>query len=475
MADICLVYARPNKELVSKLHSILTRRFTVWWDRDIHAGNYRAEIERQIVASKCVIPVWCGISRNDEDVVDEATYADKHGKPLLPIRTEDVDPPLGFGSLHTVDLLDWNGESSHPGIDELLANIKGRLAIPPRLLSRATSLSIGNKTIPLPVFFRSISSHETALLPSAALQALRLTAAEAILASAYDIYYQSSKEQKNFLKTLVQCSKAGSLVLLDSGNYEASRKSDSRWRASHLHRILGTNAFDLAFSFDELDPGARAASAINAVLSAARRDATKTTKPVMPIIHAPRSKRGIILRDQIPRIVKDVARNLRPALVAIPERELGAGVVARAQMVHAIRRELDDLGFYQPLHLLGTGNPISIAIFAAVGADSFDGLEWCRVCADAQTGRLFHFHQADFFTWQSLLSQSPLVQEAMQNPGIEYSGKAIFHNLDFFDTWMRDLRTHVHNGKIERFLTSKLPNGGRDIEVLEKAIPEVFR
>lgn len=43
-------------------------------------------------------------------------------------------------------------------------------------------------------------------------------------------------------------------------------------------------------------------------------------------------------------------------MIAVPERELGDGIVARARAVHEIRRSLDSLGFYQPLHLLGCGN-----------------------------------------------------------------------------------------------------------------------
>jgi hypothetical protein len=36
------------------------------------------------------------------------------------------------------------------------------------------------------------------------------------------------------------------------------------------------------------------------------------------------------------------------------------------------------------------GNPWSIAVLTAAGADSFDGLEWCRVTVDRRTAQLHH-------------------------------------------------------------------------------------
>src|SRR5436190_24086266 len=101
MADICIVYSHANQSIVRLLRAALAERFTVWWDQDIQSGDYRREIEYQLSLARCVIPVWCRVSRGDADVIDEATYASKRSKALLPIRIEEVDPPLGFGSLNS--------------------------------------------------------------------------------------------------------------------------------------------------------------------------------------------------------------------------------------------------------------------------------------------------------------------------------------------------------------------------------------
>ncbi len=160
--------------------------------------------------------------------------------------------------------------------------------------------------------------------------------------------------------------------------------------------------------------------------------------------------------------------------MAVPERELGNGILDRACAVNKIRRALNELGFYQPLHLLGTGNPLSIAILSAAGADWFDGLEWCRTVADGETALLYHLHQFEFFGWQSELLASPIVQEAVKSETISYQGKVAFHNLDFLSTWMTELRKHLSEGTIERLLTEKLPNGTKSVNLLESAVPGIF-
>jgi queuine/archaeosine tRNA-ribosyltransferase len=268
---------------------------------------------------------------------------------------------------------------------------------------------------------------------------------------------------------------AGTVVLLDSGNYEASRKQDVGWTAQKLHEALRITPHDLTLCFDDLNPPSDVEGILRSVQQAVEQDAKHTGRPVLPIVHAPRNSQGDIMFEVVPNAIKRICQELRPVAVAIPERELGNGVLARARMVYSIRSALNELGFYQPLHLLGTGNPLSVAIFAAVGADWFDGLEWCRTVADAETGRLYHLQQYDFFSWQSEHAVSQVVQEAVASVKIAYAGKVVFHNLEFVSAWITELRDHLHSGKIERFLTSKLPGGAESMQLLEKAVPEVFR
>jgi queuine/archaeosine tRNA-ribosyltransferase len=474
VADICIIYAHPSRGIVRILHDLLSQRHSVWWDEHIHSGDYRSQIEHQLKKAKCVIPVWCRISRSDADVLDEAAYAQRHGIQLLPIRIEDVDLPLGFGNLHTIDLIGWSGSADDLRARHLLQALERTIPARPLMLSRVESVVLNNKKAELPVFFRSVSSHETALSPVAAIQALKLFHSDALLVSAYDIINEPIEHQKQMMLDLESCQSSGTLVLLDSGNYEASRKQDNTWTAGQLHEALRITPHDATFCFDDLNPPSDVEGVLRGVIKSFEQDARQTKKPVLPIVHAARHPNGDIIFDVIPEVIKRVCRELRPPMIAIPERELGSGILVRAHMVYSIRRALDELGFYQPLHLLGTGNPLTVAILSAVGADSFDGLEWCRTVADSETGWLYHLQQYDLFAWQSEEYASPLVREAVTSEKIEYSGKVVFHNLDFFATWMRQLREHLRSGKIERFLTDRIPGGADSVELLGRAVPEVF-
>jgi queuine/archaeosine tRNA-ribosyltransferase len=474
VADICIVYARPNKTVVRKLCEILCQHYSVWWDELIHSGDYRGEIEYQLQSAKCVIPVWCRISRSDEDVIDEASFAKRRGITLLPVKLDDIEPPLGFGNLQSVSLIGWSGNRESSQIGELLSSLERSIGSRPRLLPRAESFVIGGREFGLPLFFRSVSSHETHLSPEAAIRALRLLTPDALLVSAYDIVNESKDSAKNMISDLESCRSAGTVVLLDSGNYEAYRKADKNWSPEQLAKAFDVTPHDVAFCFDDLQPPAEVETTVTRIIEAINRDAKRTRGAILPIVHAPRHADGQLISSLLPHVIKRVARELQPTLIAVPERELGIGVLERAKMVHLIRRSLDELGFYQPVHLLGTGNPLSIAVFAAVGADCFDGLEWCRTVADSQSGTLYHFQQYDFFAWQDELAGSPIAQAAARSSEIGYAGKVVFHNLDFFAAWMSELRAHMRNGKVERLLSAKLPGGTSGMRTLEAAVPEVF-
>ncbi|MGA9625050.1 MAG: hypothetical protein WBL65_15045 [Bryobacteraceae bacterium] len=93
---------------------------------------------------------------------------------------------------------------------------------------------------------------------------------------------------------------------------------------------------------------------------------------------------------------------------------------------------------------------------------------------DHQSGRLYHFQQYEFFAWQSELANSPIVQEAAASEKVAFWGKVVFHNLEFFCTWMNELRDHLLAGKADRFLSDKLPDGIKGMKLLEQTVPEVF-
>lgn len=467
MADVYIVYARENRSAAEKLHGLLAPRWDIWWDDKI-VGRFAKAIETEMPKARCVVPLFSAYSRDKDTFTDELRLAQKHSIEFLPVRLDDSDPPYPYGTYSCTEMRGWNGETDHPGFLQL----QRRLAtvVPPRENPQRPA-AVASAGIPLPTLFLSVSSHETQLLPSDAVKALSVFGVPAILVSAYDVV--ARRKPETMIKAITEYRDNGGFVLLDSGNYEASRLGTRRWKENDLNEALATTPHDWAFCFDVMRPSHDPKRAIEAVMSAVERGRARTLAPVLPIVHAPIRKRGGYKLEQFPRIVREIADRLEPPLIAIPERELGPGLIARARTVQAIRDELNNLPFYQPIHLLGTGNPWSIAILAAAGADSFDGLEWCRVVVDHASDRLHHFQHFDFFTYQTWVADSSVAREALKDPAVDFAGKVAFHNLDYFAGFMKDMQEAVTEGSMDAFVAKLV---GKDtFNQLKKQLPGLFR
>jgi queuine/archaeosine tRNA-ribosyltransferase len=180
---------------------------------------------------------------------------------------------------------------------------------------------------------------------------------------------------------------------------------------------------------------------------------------ISPIVHAPRLGDGRFAAELLPELCALVAKRQRPPVVAIAERELGDGILERARRVYSIRKALDRLGFKQPLHILGTGNPLSIMILALAGGDIFDGLEWCRTVVDGMTMRLHHFHQFDLFLDQRKMIENELLREYLdtQDELLTAKAKAVLHNLYFFQKFASELREAYEHDNFEGLFDRYLP------------------
>jgi queuine/archaeosine tRNA-ribosyltransferase len=161
----------------------------------------------------------------------------------------------------------------------------------------------------------------------------------------------------------------------------------------------------------------------------------------------------------------------------VPERELGKGICQKAETVIRIREKLNTLGRYQPIHILGTGNPLSILILAAGGAYLFDGLEWCRTVADKKTGFLFHHQQFDFFRIQTIEKpRYPMIKEILQKDDVSLTLKMALHNLDFFTEWMEELQGRIRTNSISGMISYRASFSTQDfVDELKKLMPGLFK
>jgi hypothetical protein len=306
---------------------------------------------------------------------------------------------------------------------------------------RSETLVVGGINVPVPTFFPAISSVKSNVQPLDDLMVLRAIKYPQFLISAHDVHYAKLSHRSRIETLLKEAVRDGQIVLLDSGNYEAFwRERQKWWSSQRLARTLRSTPSHLAFAFDDLQArgGSKTlARRIEAAVLRGHRYARQAT--VVPIVHASRSA--------LPATVAEVARRLTPILVGVPERELGEGLYQRAAGVAKIRDRLDRLGYYCCLHLLGTGNPVSILVYAMAGADSFDGLEWCRTTVDYATARLHHLTQWDMFDQQSGLELRKL----------PFRAAALIHNLRFYSQWMDQIRWAVRAHQERELLEKYLP------------------
>jgi len=116
MADIFISYAREDRECARVLAETLQRRgSTVWWDREMYAGeDFEEVIEREIENARAMIVLWSASSVRSHFVKAEATRALEMSK-LLPVRIDDARLPLRFINLHTTDLSPWLAPSKGGG------------------------------------------------------------------------------------------------------------------------------------------------------------------------------------------------------------------------------------------------------------------------------------------------------------------------------------------------------------------------
>ena len=310
-------------------------------------------------------------------------------------------------------------------------------------VGRLAILQAGNSRVSLPAFFPSVSSIKTSMPPFDYIASLRAMASVTsyFLVSAFDVHRAPADVKQKMIAALHDATKDHMVVLMDSGNYESYwLQAQERWKQEHFHEVLQEVNCPLAFGFDAQDPPYNFQEHVDLVVRRHQEDEGVSKQTTfIPVVHGS--------PEELPRLCAAIEERTRSIAIAVPERRLGSGVFERARTVAQIRNALDAHGHYTPLHLLGTGNPISIALYAVAGADSFDGLEWCQTVVDFDSAQLFHLSQADFFQGQTKWGESDL----------PFSLRTLAHNLEFFADWMARLQRAIADSAGERFCELHFP------------------
>lgn len=475
---ICIFYSKKDLTFVARIEGIVQALGARAWYADSNAKkNWRDEVKVQLNSKNYIgsIVLWSKASIDNETVCDEAEDAKNKDKPILGIFLDACLAPAGMRQFprYPADGVLANTARGTAELRERINNvfsISHRLGTVVRNLPSGTAASttatpsshvhLGRALLLRPAFIFSISSFETQIAPSKAIELLADTMPpRTVLVSAFDLARSGSDKLRVSKNDLDRLAAAKCAIVVDSGNYEAQRfdygggkdTKASSWKKSpkKFHAAIDKLGFDFAFTHDKSvakngSSGEDAKSMIKAVLKEFYRDDKVSPGRIVPIVHAPKMPSGEYDVSSILEVIAGVARESKVHAIAVAERELGDGVLARAKMVRVIRRLLDDSGRSVGLHILGAGNPLSCACFALAGADSFDGLEWCRTIADWDM-RLSHFQHLPFARNHPRTVANDKVGAMLESEAVPGRIKAIAWNLYHFNQFAQELTRHAAN------------------------------
>ena len=307
-----------------------------------------------------------------------------------------------------------------------------------KICQRSFDVETNRKKFTTPFFFASISSIKTNFKVEQYFEIIQKCGYPSFLISSYDVYHSEKKSQ--ILSDVTSATKSNSISLLDSGHYEAYWNHDPNWTYNDYESVVSNISVDFCFSFDIFwNKGKAIETHIEETIrSIAISSGLLKSGETIPLLHLPTSE----LLDTIPEIV----RTCNPKIIGIPERELGASLFERASNVKKIRELLDSTNQTVLLHLLGTGNPISILIYSVCGADLFDGLEWCQTVVNPQTGHLFHFAQKELLNCDCEYCRSDVL----------YPLQTLGHNLRFMHFFMNSLQQSMKENTLQPLMEKYL-------------------
>jgi hypothetical protein len=140
MSDVFISYAKEDRERARTIATALQERgWSVWWDRDIKAGQtFDLIIENELDTAKSVVVLWSNHAVASEWVKNEAATASERGV-LIPVMIDDVKLPLEFRRRQTADLIGWAGNTSSAGFQALCTGIAAIVALPSPSLVDSTA------------------------------------------------------------------------------------------------------------------------------------------------------------------------------------------------------------------------------------------------------------------------------------------------------------------------------------------------
>ena len=306
---------------------------------------------------------------------------------------------------------------------------------------RSFLIDTNGKSFETPFFVPAISSIKANWNVTDYVNLVEKIGYNSFLISAYDIFKYVNKTA--LAKSIAKIESRQIVFFLDNGNYEAFWYRDNTWTLGNLKEVLDFLSPDFCFSFDVFwDSKAEIGSHIKETIThIAKTAGFQKSGTTIALIHS--------APEGFPKIAGKIVSNIYPEIIAVPERELGSGILERCQTIKRIRHELDKIHRSTIIHVLGAGNPISLLTYTLSGADTYDALDWSNFFINPKSGQFAHFSQRDLFDCDC---------EACKMKSLQYDYAVMTHNLLFYQRFMDQVRNAIQDNEVEALLNEYLQN-----------------
>lgn len=292
---------------------------------------------------------------------------------------------------------------------------------------RCLKVKIGDGVLATPTYFPSISSAATRMQLIPLIRECISSGYPRLLISAYDVFNDKNKSSK-LIHALNDFLKKGNILFLDSGTFEQYWLRDKTWSYSKYEQVIKKITANFYASFDEIPSTFDDDESLFKKLLPYVKKSSKLENGnhCITICQGLNPKQLSNLTTKICDINEKFSQ-----MIAIPERYCGKTIEERVKTIKKIRKILNHKNKNNILHILGCGNPLSIALFSFVGADSFDSVDWSRWIINRNTLS---------FTDKTHLSLLDCGCNACSLRKVDTGYQELLHNLLFYQTFLNGVK-----------------------------------
>jgi len=305
--------------------------------------------------------------------------------------------------------------------------------------ARLLKVEVGKKQFVSPTYFPAVSKKEIRDTDDKFVELVTGSGYPRLLVSAYDYGKIRTSAQRRIVGKLSDYYRQESIIMLDSGVFESYWREDHRWTFRSYRESLRHIDSDLFLSFDVLRPSNMSTNQFRRRTMKSITDSVKLANGshCIPIVHGKNPSELVRFVSDLVGKVPQVSSGL-----AVSERELGQSISERCTTVTRLRKVLNkrDDGL---LHILGCGQPISIACYVYCGADTFDSLDWAVSAFDPVGERLIDISHFEFLGCKC---------EVCKNSKIDSSSRVYLHNLLSYQKYSMKLQSMIKQGTLTDYL-----------------------